>query len=247
MGRAEVRIGCSGWQYRHWRRRFYPPDLAQDRWLEFYADRFDTVELNGSFYRLPEAATFAGWERRLPPSFVMAVKASRYLTHVKRLREPAEPLERLWSRATRLGTRLGPMLYQLPPRWHRDEARLTSFLAAVPRDRLQAIEFRDPSWYDESILASLRRADVALCLHDMAGSRTVARPVGPIAYVRFHGAGQRYGGSYSSQLLTAWASRLAEWSAAGLPCYAYFNNDMGGHALRDADHLRSLVVRAAAR
>ena len=246
MARAQIRIGCSGWQYQHWRGRFYPHDLPQERWLEFYAQRFDTVELNASFYRLPAAATFAGWARRLPPSFLMAVKASRYLTHVKRLREPGEPLERLWSHAARLGPYLGPVLYQLPPRCHRDEARFTAFLDAVPHGRTQAVEFRDASWYDESILAILRRSGVALCLHDMTGSATIPRPVGPVAYVRFHGAGRRYGGGYAPELLELWAGRLAEWSAAGLPCFAYFNNDLDGHAVRDADRLRTLVALARA-
>ncbi|HEX6473837.1 MAG TPA: DUF72 domain-containing protein, partial [Candidatus Limnocylindria bacterium] len=147
MARATVRIGCSGWQYRHWRGRFYPRGVPTDRWLEHYAAIFDTVELNNSFYRLPQADTFAAWARRTPDGFLFAVKASRYLTHLKRLRDPREPLDRLWSRAERLGDRLGPMLYQLPPRWHRDLDRLERFSAALPSRRRQAIEFRDPSWY----------------------------------------------------------------------------------------------------
>jgi uncharacterized protein YecE (DUF72 family) len=143
-----VRVGTSGWEYRDWRGRFYPRDLPKDRWLEHYVQHFDTVELNTSFYRLPAAETFAAWRDRLPDGFAMAVKASRYLTHIKRLRDPDEPLERFWSRARRLGDRLGPVLYQLPPRWRRNAERLAEFLDAVPRGAPQAIEFRDPSWYD---------------------------------------------------------------------------------------------------
>jgi uncharacterized protein YecE (DUF72 family) len=243
MARAEVRIGCSGWQYRHWRGSFYPRELSTDRWLEHYAARFDTVELNNSFYRLPEADVFAAWARRLPSGFAMAVKASRYLTHLKRLREPQEPLARLWSRAERLGDHLGPMLYQLPPRWHRNLDRLASFLEALPRGRRQAIEFRDPSWYGAPVLELLDAASVALCLHDMRGSRSAREPIGPFAYVRFHGAGATYGGRYSSQALSAWAGKLTEWSSHGLPCFAYFNNDVGGHAPRDAARLREMVAR----
>ena len=242
---AQIRIGCSGWQYAHWRGRFYPRDLAVDRWLEFYVERFDTVELNGSFYRLPAAAAFAGWRRRTPPGFVMAVKASRYLTHLRRLREPAEPLERLWSRAERLGDRLGPMLYQLPPRWQPDLERLRAFLEAVPRDRAQAVEFRDPSWYAADVDDLLERHNVARCLHDMPGSATVPRPLGPFAYVRFHGATAKYRGGYSPQRLTAWADRLTRWAAEGVPSYVYFNNDIGGHAVQDAARLRELVARRA--
>ena len=240
-----VRIGTSGWEYRHWRGVFYPHDLPQSRWLEHYAATFDTVELNNSFYRLPDTDTFAGWARRVPPSFVMAVKASRYLTHVKRLRDPQEPLERFWSRVVHLGRRVGPVLYQLPPRWRRNEERLRAFLAAVPRGRLQALEFRDPSWYTPSVEALLAEHDIALVLHDMPGSARQDRPVGSLVYIRFHGAGERYGGAYPRRDLDAWAERLAAWAAEGRPAYAYFNNDVGGHAVRDALYLRDAVSRQA--
>lgn len=243
MASATIRIGCSGWQYRHWRGRFYPRELPVDRWLEHYAETFDTVELNGSFYRLPEATTFADWSRRLPDGFRMAVKASRYLTHVKRLREPAEPLRRLWSRAERLGSHLGPMLYQLPPRWHPDTERLLAFLSALPGGHEHAVEFRDWSWYRVGLMSALEEAGVALCLHDMPGSASPLRPIGPFAYVRFHGAGSRYGGRYSSQRLSAWATRLVEWSEAGIPSWTYFNNDIDGHAVQDALRLRTMVER----
>jgi uncharacterized protein YecE (DUF72 family) len=241
MARAIIRIGCSGWQYRHWRGRFYPRDLPSERWLEFYATTFDTVELNNSFYRLPEADAFAAWRRRTPTGFLFAVKASRYLTHLKRLREPIEPLKRLWSRAEHLGDRLGPMLYQLPPRWHWNQDRLDQFVAALP-PRRQVIEFRDPSWYRPEVYEILREAGVALCLHDMPGSAT-KEAIGPFVYVRFHGAAGKYRGGYSAQMLSAWASRIADWAYGGLPVYAYFNNDAAGHALRDAAHLRELIAR----
>lgn len=238
-----IRIGTSGWEYEHWRGRFYPDDLPRDRWLEFYAERFDTVELNASFYRLPAPATFGAWARRVPDRFTLAVKASRYLTHVRRLREPREPLERLWSRAARLDRHLGPMLYQLPPRWLPNVGRLRSFLDAVPPDRDQALEIRDRRWYRGDVLSALRASPVSLCLHDMPGSETEPQPVGRIVYVRFHGAGQRYGGAYSPQRLSAWADRMVAWASAGLPVWAYFNNDTGGHAVVDADRLRAMVER----
>jgi uncharacterized protein YecE (DUF72 family) len=239
---ATVRIGTSGWEYKHWAGRFYPRDLARDRWLEHYAAEFDTVELNNSFYRLPEADQFGEWARRVSADFRFAVKASRYLTHLKRLRDPKEPLDRFWSRARRLDRRLGPVLYQLPPRWTPDHDRLAAFLGEVPR-RAQAIEFRDRRWYGDDTFGLLERADVALCLHDMAGSATEPRRIGPLVYVRFHGSGARYGGSYSSQRLSAWADRMAAWAGEGLPVWAYFNNDAAAHAVRDADRLRSFVGR----
>jgi uncharacterized protein YecE (DUF72 family) len=242
---ADVRIGTSGWEYRHWAGDFYPAGLARDRWLEHYVGEFDTVELNNPFYRLPDGAQFTTWAGRVPPGFRFAVKASRYLTHLRRLREPEEPIERLWSRARCLGQRLGPVLYQLPPRWRPNLERLGGFLDAVP-DAPQAVEFRDRRWYREPTFTLLRGAGVALCLHDMEGSSTPAEPVGPFVYVRFHGSGARYGGRYSAQRLTAWADRIAGWAGDGLPVWAYFNNDVGGHAVRDAARLRSLVVRRLA-
>ena len=241
MAAPQIRIGCSGWEYRHWRGDLYPEALPVERWLEHYASLFDTVELNASFYRLPSASVFAAWARRVPAGFSFAVKASRYLTHVRRLREPAEPLDRLWTRALQLGPHLGPMLYQLPPRWKPNLPRLEAFLEAVPRRAAQAVEFRDPAWYLPEVSVTLKAHGVALCLHDMAGSAPPAEPVGPLVYVRFHGSGARYGGRYPDEQLGEWAGRLRSWREAGLPCWVYFNNDLGGHAFRDAARLREMV------
>jgi uncharacterized protein YecE (DUF72 family) len=239
---ASVRIGTSGWEYRHWEGRFYPRGLARDRWLEYYASQFDTVELNNSFYRLPDGEQFARWARRVPADFCFAVKASRYLTHVKRLRDPKEPIERFWSRARHLGSKLGPVLYQLPPRWKPDLDRLAAFLDRVPNEP-QAVEFRDSRWYGERTFRLLKDSSAALCLHDMTGSATEPRPVGRFVYVRFHGAGAKYGGSYTPQRLSAWADRVAGWAGDGLPVWIFFNNDAAGHAVRDAIRLRDLLDR----
>jgi uncharacterized protein YecE (DUF72 family) len=243
MATGRIRIGCSGWEYRHWRGSFYPQDLPLARWLEHYAAEFETVELNGTFYRLPEADTFDRWRTRVPRAFRYAVKASRYLTHVKRLRDPGEPLDRLWSRAEHLQDRLGPMLYQLPPRWRRNIGRLETFCAALPADGRHAVEFRDRSWHHPDVYRVLERHRVALCLHDMPEADAPDEPVGPFVYVRFHGRGGRYAGSYAPQTMGAWARRLAAWSQAGLDSWVYFNNDLGGHAPRDAMRLREAVGR----
>ncbi len=237
---APVRIGTSGWQYAHWSGDFYPRELPTGRWFEFYALHFDTVELNTSFYRLPQPQAFDGWRRRAPAGFTFAVKASRYLTHVKRLNEPAEPLTRFWTRARRLTDRLGPVLYQLPPRWAPNEERLAAFLAQVPRDHPQVVEFRDRRWYVPSVGALLESAGLAMCLHDMPESR-VTDPVGPFVYIRFHGSGARYGGRYPDDVLADWATRIRWWSAGGLPVWAYFHTAIGGHAVRDAVRLRELA------
>lgn len=236
------RIGCSGWQYRGWRGDFYPADLPLARWFSHYASKFDTVELNNSFYRLPEREMFVRWRRAAPAGFLFAVKASRYLTHMKKLKEPADALDRLFHSARGLGTRLGPMLYQLPPHWSRNTERLDEFLRQLPRGVRHAVEFRDPTWYTEQVYELLERRKVALCLHDMEGSASGRLDVGPFVYVRFHGSGAKYGGAYRDATLEDWADWLAERAADGKPVFAYFNNDVGGHAPRDAMRLREFMA-----
>lgn len=240
--RGRVRVGCSGWQYKHWRGDFYPSDLPQNRWFEHYASIFDTVEINNTFYRLPEARTFASWAARAPSGFVYAVKASRFLTHMKKLKDPAEPLDRLFSRLRVLGRHLGPVLYQLPPGWKLDLTRLEHFVQALPGHTHHVLEFRDPSWYSEDVLRLLERHRVALCLHDMRGSATGRQRVGPVVYVRFHGATSKYGGAYSVERLRPWAEWLHGQRMAGVDVYAYFNNDIGGHAPRDARTLAKCLA-----
>jgi len=235
---AAIRIGCSGWQYRHWRGDFYPATLPTSQWLEYYASHFDTVEINNSFYRLPEANTFASWRGRVPGKFVYAVKASRYLTHMKKLKDAAPAVERFFERADHLGDRLGPVLYQLPPRWARNNERLEAFFRILPANRLHAIEFRDPSWYDETTFALLNRYRVALCLHDMAGSASGRLQVGPFGYLRLHGP-QRYSGGYADADLARWADWCVDSQQQGRSVFVYFNNDIGGHAPRDAARLRT--------
>jgi uncharacterized protein YecE (DUF72 family) len=239
--RPTVHIGCSGWNYKHWRGSFYPADLPQKEWLGWYARHFQTVEINNSFYRLPEEATFERWRAQSPADFIFAVKASRFLTHMKRLRDPDEPLDRLLSQATGLGDKLGPILYQLPPRFAIDMARLDRFLRALPHRRRHVIEFRDPSWYVPQVFDLLERHHVALCLHDKDGS-VIAKPYdGPFVYVRFHGTSGRYHGSYSDAALSAWARSLAGRWRDGSDVYAYFNNDPNAEAPRNAATLKRLL------
>jgi uncharacterized protein YecE (DUF72 family) len=235
-----IRVGCSGWQYTHWKGEFYPADLREASWLEHYVSTFDTVEINNSFYRLPEATTFAGWRERAPSSFLFAVKASRFLTHMKKLKDPEEPLHRFFDRARELRDHLGPVLYQLPPRWPVNLGRLDAFLACLPEGVRHVLEFREPSWYAPEVLDRLERAGVALCLHDMSGSAPPRVGVGPFVYVRFHGV-TRYGGRYGDEELTPWAERLAAEHASGRDVFAYFNNDLGGHAPRDALRLKDML------
>jgi uncharacterized protein YecE (DUF72 family) len=243
---CHLRVGCSGWNYKAWRGAFYPPAVPVHRWLNFYAARFDTVEVNNTFYRLPERCTFAGWYEQTPKGFVFAVKASRFLTHMKRLREPEEPIARLFSRASALGRRLGPVLYQLPGNFTLDLPRLDAFLAALPRTSSgkrvrHVMEFRHPSWYVRETFDVLNQRGVALCLHDKHGS-TIAEPfIGPFVYVRFHGTSGHYRGSYGGRALNRWAGRLAERVQGGQQVFAYFNNDPDAVAVENAVRLRSLI------
>lgn len=234
-----MRVGTSGWIYPHWRGAFYPRELAGGRWFEHYSRTFDTVEINNTFYRLPDAGTFDAWREQAPAGFVYAVKASRFLTHMKKLKDPAEPLARLIERARRLGEHLGPVLYQLPPRWRADEARLKAFCRTLPPGLEHVIEFRDPSWLGERILALLEEHAVSLCVHDLLPAHP-RRITGRIVYVRLHGHGARYAGSYPREQLRSWARWLTE-DAADRPAYVYFDNDRDAHAVRNALTLRALL------
>lgn len=237
-------IGTSGWQYRHWRQTFYPPGVAQAGWLEFYAARFATVESNAAFYRLPEAETFAAWAERTPDDFVIAVKASRYLTHILRLSEPEEPVRLLVERASRLGTKLGPILLQLPPSMRIELDRLERTLDAFPPDWRVAVEFRHASWFTEEVRQVLTERRVALCLADRWG------PVSPIwrtadwTYLRFHSGRASPLPCYGRQALATWVERLgANWTS-GEEVFVYFNNDPRACALRDAIVFARLARRA---
>ncbi len=245
---ASVRVGCSGWNYKSWRGRFYPAEVPASCWLEYYAARFDTVEINNTFYRLPERDTFEAWRRRVPPSFLAAIKASRFLTHMRRLRDPDEPLARMFSRASALGPVLGPVLYQLPASLTVDRERLGAFLAALPpacdgRPLRHVLEFRDPSWYRDDIFELLDAHQVALCVHDKQGSALEGPFVGPFVYVRFHGPTGTYSGSYSQSRLKRWAERLADQVRKGRGVFAYFNNDPDAAAVGNAATLRAEISR----
>ena len=239
-----IRIGCSGWNYRHWRDRFYPKGLPQRRWFDFYAEHFDTVEINNSFYRLPKAETFEKWRDQAPPGFCYAVKANRFLTQAKKLKDCAEPLQRMMAPFRALGDRLGPILYQLPPRFRINLERLESFLALVPRDVASVFEFRDPSWYVPETFALLDRHGAGLCVHDMAGSATEQIATGRLAYVRFHGTTGKYHGRYSDEKLLSWTDWIVAQAREGRPVWCFFNNDIDAHAIDDAQTLKAMTAQA---
>jgi uncharacterized protein YecE (DUF72 family) len=236
-------IGTSGWQYKDWRDRFYPTGLPQRRWLEHYAQAFATVEVNNAFYRLPERDTFAQWRDRTPDDFVVAVKMSRYLTHIKRLREPAEPVARFFSRASALGDKLGPVLLQLPPNLRADLLALDETLALVPAGVRVAVEPRHPSWWTDDLRDLLTRHNAALCWADRR-----SRPITPLwrtadfGYLRLHEGRAHPWPRYGAAALRSWLDRIEE-RLAGVPGYVFFNNDPGGAAIVDAAALAAHARR----
>jgi uncharacterized protein YecE (DUF72 family) len=238
MAAGIVHVGTSGWQYRDWRGVLYPRGLPQGEWLSHFAATFETVEVNNSFYRLPERATFERWRRQTPPGFVVTVKASRYVTHILRLREAEDPVDTLWERAKGLGPRLGPVLFQLPPRFPADPGRLATFLGTLPRPMRAAFEFRDPSWHTEEIHRMLDEAGAALVWPDRPGSRFTLPLTGGWGYVRFH-QGRSSTPDYDRRKLRRWADRIA--AVAAREVFVYFNNDPGGAAVRDARAFRTLL------
>jgi len=240
---SEVRVGCSGWNYAHWRERVYPKGLPPKSWLAYYATLFDTVEINNTFYRLPNVSAVQGWVDHSPRAFLFAVKASRYLTHIKRLADLEGGIQRFYSRIQPLARspKLGPLLWQLPPTFKRDDDRLASALAALPPGR-HCFEFREASWYVAEVYELLRRHGAALVIPDSPKYpfRTLELTA-DWTFVRFHTGRRGRGGNYSETELGEWAERLHGWSDAGIDVYAYFNNDWEGHAVRNGLRLKELL------
>jgi uncharacterized protein YecE (DUF72 family) len=238
---SQIHVGCSGWVYKHWRGIFYPEGLSQRLWFQRYAEEFDTVEINASFYRVPLDKTFDAWREKAPDGFRYAVKVNRFITHLKKLVGVEMEADRFIELARRLGEALGPLLYQLPPSLHKDLVRLDSFLRRLPPDLEHVVEFRHRSWYDEEVLALLDRRRVGFVAHDLRGLISPRWASGRTAYIRFHGSGGRYSGRYSDEDLLRWTDWCLEQSRAGRSVWCYFNNDIHGHAIEDARTLKSMV------
>jgi uncharacterized protein YecE (DUF72 family) len=238
---ASYYIGTSGWHYPHWQGPFYPRDLAPAAWLEYYARHFATVEINSSFYRLPSHATARTWKMATPVGFNFAIKASRYITHMKKLRAPRTSLRAFLAVVRALGNKGGPLLFQLPPRWCCNPERLAAFLQALPKKRECAFELRDPSWHNPEVYALLRRYNAAFCIYELAGFESPQVITADFTYIRLHGpAAYAYGGLYSNRALEAWAERIRGWKQLRR-AYVYFDNDESGYAVRNALALRTLL------
>lgn len=233
-----IHVGTSGWIYGHWEGIFYPEDLSQGEYLPFYADSFSTVEINNTFYRLPEAGTVENWEERAPEGFLFAVKANRYITHMKNLLDPEEPVERMMDRIRRLEDKLGPILFQLPPQWNVNAERLRNFVAVLPEGYQHVFEFRNSTWYTEEVYEILEESGCGFCIHDSKDAPAPQKFTADFTYVRFHGSQETSGGKYRPDHLQEWAEKLAAWEERGLEVYAYFNNDWQGFAIENARELK---------
>jgi uncharacterized protein YecE (DUF72 family) len=239
-------IGTSGWTYRDWRGRFYPAKLPQRHWLAYYAERFPSVELNVTTYRLPREADLERWSG-VPPGFVYTVKLSRLITHRKRPGEPREFVDNYMRAIAPLAPRIANVLAQFPPFFARDDDALRAFLGTLPPDHRYVVEFRHPSWYDEAVYALLRERGISLCVHDLRGSATPLVLTGPVLYIRLHGPVRAYAGSYSRARLETWARTIRELAPQVDATFVYFNNDQNAYAPRNALTLMDLLGISSSR
>ncbi len=238
---SAVQIGTSGFHYKHWRGPFYPEKLPASKWLDYYTQHFDTVELNNTFYRLPPETGLVNWRDSTPKQFCFAVKGSRFITHMKKLKDPGPSVERFFERVDLLGRKLGPVVFQLPPFWEVDAERLEAFLAVLPPRRRYAFELRNPTWHTPEIQRILRRHNAAYCIFEIAGFHSPIEITANFTYIRLHGPGGAYQGSYPDATLEQWAGRIREWQKTLRAVYIYFDNDQAGFAAHTALTLKRLV------
>jgi len=237
-----IYIGTSGYNYKHWKGPFYPEDLKQDAWLDFYAQQFQTLEINNTFYNLPEKKTFEHWRDTVPTDFTFAVKASRYITHMKKLNEPKEALNNFLDSVSLLQDKLGPILFQLPPRWHLNLERLDAFLKLLSNEFQYVFEFRDHTWWDKAVYERLEKANAAFCVYELAGEISPKIVTADFVYVRLHGPGDAYEGKYETQTLSGWAGAFSAWKNQNKDVYCFFDNDQNGYAAENARMLQEMFT-----
>jgi uncharacterized protein YecE (DUF72 family) len=238
---ANIYIGTSGWHYKHWKGLFYPDKLPAREYMSHYLRYFQSVEINNSFYRLPSEATFSAWKGSVPDDFVFAVKASRFITHMKKLNEPEQSIARFMHAVNFLEEKLGPILFQLPPFWNLNLERLKAFLEALPRGYRYALELRNESWYNEAVYQLLEQYEIAFCIYELERHLSPMLVTAGFVYVRLHGPGNKYEGSYTEEALQAWGVKVKGWQQEGKDVYIYFDNDQFAYAAHNAIRLRELV------
>jgi uncharacterized protein YecE (DUF72 family) len=236
-----VHVGTSGWHYGDWAGPFYPKDLPKKKFLPFYAEHFHTVEINNSFYRLPKEETLKAWRKSVPPGFVFTVKASRYITHMKKLKDPKDALSSFLERVQALGDKLGPILFQLPPRWRFNPERFYDFLETLPTRHRYAVEFRDQSWQNPSVYEAMKLFGIAFCIYDLNGYLSPKEITADFIYIRLHGPKGAYRGKYNIQTLSGWAGAISAWTNQGREVFCYFDNDEAGYAAQNALRLQEMM------
>jgi uncharacterized protein YecE (DUF72 family) len=235
-------IGTSGWMYDHWGDGvFYPEDLPRSQWLSYYQKFFDTVEINNTFYHLPKEQTFRNWHKAAPKNFIYAVKANRFITHIKRLNKAKGPVKLFMSRAELLKGNLGPILYQLPPRWKANPERLKDFAKCLPKGLVNVFEFRDPSWFNDDIYSILKKNKLNFCIYSMPGIDCPQVVTGKAVYIRMHGGSILYGSNYADSELKKLAKLIKGFLMKKLSVYVYFNNDAYGYAVKNALRLKEII------
>jgi uncharacterized protein YecE (DUF72 family) len=245
--KGKIRIGTSGWSYKHWKGPFYPGDIADSRMLPFYFQRLSTVEINSSFYHLPLRKTFENWRAVSPDDFVFAVKASRFITHNKKLVDSEEAVERFFDRASGLGEKIGPVLFQLPPGLKMDPERLRVFLQLLPTNERCSFEFRNRAWFHPEIYALLAEFGTAFCIYELSGLTSPMEITAGFIYLRLHGPAEKYQGRYSTRQLHIWQERIECWARDSRDVFCYFDNDEAGFAALNALELQQLVDGAGGR
>lgn len=238
---SRIWIGTSGWRYKGWKGPFYPKGMPESKFLPFYCDRFKTVEINQTFYGLPRETAVQKWRETVPADFIFAVKASRFITHMKKLKDPEFALENFTVRIKHLEEKLGPILFQLPPKWGYDRERFEYFLAALPKQYRYTFEFRNPDWFIPPVIEALQSTNIAFCMYDLAGRQSPRLVTADFVYIRLHGPGGAYQGSYSDEALTEWAFAIKTWNSEGKSVFCYFDNDQLGYAAQDALRMRAIL------
>jgi uncharacterized protein YecE (DUF72 family) len=245
---ADIRIGTSGYHYKHWVGRYYPAGTRANQMLEHYLRDFDTVELNNTFYQLPNETTFDNWRDATPPGFLYAVKGSRFITHMIKLKDAQRGLTNFMPRAERLGEKLGPILWQLPPGWKVNAERLEEFLSLLPRQHRYTFELRNETWMTAEVFDILHKYNAAFCIYELAGYQSPIEITADWTYIRLHGPTHfKYQGSYSDEQLAEWAARIKTWSRRMKGIYVYFDNDDSAYAVNNAITLRRMLGKLAQR
>jgi uncharacterized protein YecE (DUF72 family) len=241
MRKGKIHIGTSGWHYKHWKGTFYPAHIKESQQFDEYRKSFSTVELNNSFYRLPTPQTFTAWRKATPKNFVFAVKGSRFITHMKKLNLDREGIKKFFTSVKNLKEKLGVILFQLPPKWKVNAARLNSFIKVLPKKYRYTFEFREHSWYNDDVYTILKKSNCAFCIYELEHHMSPMNVTADFVYVRLHGPGNKYQGSYTDDTLRQWAKRCKHWQSEGRDVFIYFDNDQEGYAAFNAVRLKELV------